>query len=34
MAAEVRKPDWRKTLLELAKDLDEEADKIEAAPSD
>lgn len=30
MADEVREPDWRNTLLELAKDLEDEADEIDA----
>lgn len=30
MAAEVREPDWRATLLGLAQDLEDEADKIDA----
>ena len=29
MAEEVREPDWRKTLLELAQDLEDEADKMD-----
>jgi hypothetical protein len=29
MAEEVREPDWRNLLLELAQDLDDEADRIE-----
>jgi len=29
MAEEVREPDWRKTLLALAHDLEEEAGRIE-----
>ena len=34
MAEEVRELDWRKTLLELAQDLEEEADKIDDEDSD
>ena len=30
MAEEVREPDWIQTLLDLAQDLEEEADKIDA----
>jgi hypothetical protein len=30
VAEEVREPDWLNMLLELAKDLEDEADKIEA----
>ena len=30
MAEEVREPDWIQTLLELAQDLEDEADKIDA----
>ena len=30
MAAEVREPDWIKLLLELAQDLEDEADNIDA----
>jgi hypothetical protein len=29
MAEEVREPDWRNLLLELAQDLESEAEKIE-----
>lgn len=34
MAEEVREPDWRETLLGLAQDLEDEADKIEAEGND
>lgn len=30
MAAEVKAPDWRNTLLSLAQDLEDEADQIDA----
>ena len=30
MAQEITEPAWLKTILELAKDLEEEADKIDA----
>lgn len=30
MAAEVQEPDWRETLLGLAKDLEDEARKIDS----
>jgi hypothetical protein len=33
MAEEVREPDWLNTLLKLAKELEDEADKIEAEKS-
>ena len=29
MAAEVKEPDWLRTLLDLAQDLEDEADKID-----
>lgn len=34
MAEEAREPDWRQTLLDLAQDLEEEADKIEVEGND
>lgn len=34
LAADARSDDWRESLLALAEDLDEEADRIEAEEAD